>query len=227
MKKFCFWATLVAVLMASSMTASQALAQQPQAAAIGPVAIIDMSYIFKNHARFKAMSDRMRQEVLAAEEKLKQRRTEIEALMKQTEGFKRDSPDYKQLDTEITRKKIDLNAEVAMQKKDFVEREAKMYFNVYQEVLDAVTYFSEQNRISLVLRFNGDPTEVGDPQDILKQLNKSVVYYHKSIDITPYILRDLNRGGAGTGPHGPPVPNTTGARPNTGVPGRPGTGVRN
>jgi outer membrane protein len=206
-----YWATLVAALLAVPLAPSFALAQQPQQptqqVSFGPVAIIDMSYIFKNHARFKAASDRMRQEVLAAEEQLKARRTEIENLVKQLETFKKDSPDYKQLDTDITKKKIDLNAAVAMQKKEFVEREAKLYYNVYQEVLDATQLFAERYRIALVLRFNGDAAEPGsDPQDILKQLNKQVVYYHKSIDITPYILQDLNRTNVGQRPTGVPLP---------------------
>jgi outer membrane protein len=218
-KKTCFWAVLAAAVLATS---SGNLLAQAQPNFAGGVAIIDLSYIFKNHERFKAMTEGMRNEVLRAEEALKARRTEIETLTKRVADLgnelRKDSPEYKQLDADLTRKKIDLSAQVSQQKKEFLEKEAKIYFSVYQEVLDEVQYFSERQRISLVMRFNGDPVTDSDPQEILKQLNKSVVYYNKGIDITPMILDSLNRrGGAGAAPTGQGVP-PTGVRP--GVPPR-------
>jgi outer membrane protein len=219
-KKTCFWAVLAAAVLVTS--SGDSLAQgQPNFA--GGVAIIDLSYIFKNHDRFKAMTEGMRNDVLRAEEALKARRTEIETLTKRLNDLgnelRKDSPEYKQLDADLTRKKIDLSTQVSQQKKEFLEKEAKIYFSVYQEVLDEVQYFSERNRISLVMRFNGDPVTDSDPQEILKQLNKSVVYYNKGIDITPMILDSLNRRGAGAAPQGQGVPNT-GARPGVPLPRR-------
>lgn len=221
MKKTCFWAILAAAILSS--LAGTSLAQgQPQFN--GGVAIIDLSYIFKNHENFKAMTEGMRNDVLKAEEVLKARRTEIETLSKRLTDLgnelRKDSPEYKQLDADLTRKKIDLSTQVSQQKKEFLEKEAKIYFQVYQEVIDEVKFFAERQRISLVLRFNGDPATDGDPQEILKQLNKSVVYYNNSIDITPMILDSLNRrrqGGTPGGPQGlPPAAN----RPGIGVPRR-------
>lgn len=220
MKKTCFGAILAAAIL--SCTAGMSLAQgQPQFN--GGVAIIDLSYIFKNHERFKAMTEGMRNDVLRAEEALKARRTEIETLTKRLTDLgnelRKDSPEYKQLDADLTRKKIDLSTQVSQQKKEFLEKEAKIYFQVYQEVIDAVQYFSERNRISLVLRFNGDPVTDSDPQEILKQLNKSVIYYNKGIDITPMILDDLNRSAR---PAGVPQGAGPGVTTRPGVPLQPG-----
>jgi outer membrane protein len=222
-KKTSFWAVLAAAILAT--TTGNLLAQGQQNFA-GGVAIIDLSYIFKNHARFKAMTEGMRAEVLRAEDALKASRTEIETLTKRLNDLgnelRKDSPEYKQLDADLTRKKIDLSTQVSQQKKEFLEKEAKIYFSVYQEVIDEVKYFSERNRISLVMRFNGDPVTDSDPQEILKQLNKSVVYYNAGIDITPMILDSLNRRGAGAGggvgvPPGQGVPRT-GTRPGVPLP---------
>jgi outer membrane protein len=219
-KKTCFWAVLAAAVLATS---SGDLLAQGQPSIPGGVAIIDLSYIFKNHARFKALTEGMRAEVLRAEEVLKASRTEIESLTKRLSDLgnelRKDSPEYKQLDADLTRKKIDLSTQVSQQKKEFLEKEAKIYFSVYQEVIDEVQYFSERQRISLVLRFNGDPVTDSDPQEILKQLNKSVVYYNKAIDITPMILDSLNRRATGVqGNQG--VLGPTGTRPPVGVPPR-------
>lgn len=221
MKKTCFWAILAAATLSS--LAGTSLAQgQPQFN--GGVAIIDLSYIFKNHENFKAMTEGMRNDVLKAEEVLKARRTEIETLSKRLTDLgnelRKDSPEYKQLDADLTRKKIDLSTQVSQQKKEFLEKEAKIYFQVYQEVIDEVKFFAERQRISLVLRFNGDPVTDGDPQEILKQLNKSVVYYNNSIDITPMILDNLNRRRLPPGGAVSNGPGTQGVQ-RPGVPGRP------
>lgn len=219
MKKTRLLATVVATLVAIAGTCSTASAQQGP----GSVAIIDLSYIFKNHARFKAMTEDMRASVTAAEEELKKRKADIDALSKRLSelgnDFRKDSPEYKQLDADITKRKIDLNAAIALQKKDFLEKEAKIYYSVYTEIIDEVQYFADRNRISLVLRFNGDPANDSDPQEILKQLNKSVVYYNKTIDITPMVLDSINARNGGGRPAGAPgVSQAPQQRPGVGVP---------
>ncbi len=153
---------------------------------------------------------------------LKARRTEIETLTKRLTDLgnelRKDSPEYKQLDADLTRKKIDLSTQVSQQKKEFLEKEAKIYYNVYQEVLDEVQYFSERNRISLVLRFNGDPVTDSDPQEILKQLNKRWSTTTRASTSRRMILDSLNtprRRCCAAVPGGQAVPGT-GVRP--GVP---------
>ena len=96
------------------------------------------------------------------------------------------------MEEELAKKAAELNLRVSIQKKDFLEQEAKIYYNVYQEVIDCVKYHCDTNGVSLVLRFNGDPIDRNDPQEVLKELNKSVLYYNRAIDITPIILEKLN-----------------------------------
>ena len=50
--------------------------------AVQPVAVVDISYIFKNHEGFKAAMERMKKEVEAYEEHLK---TQQNALLKEKE----------------------------------------------------------------------------------------------------------------------------------------------
>src|SRR5690606_33915384 len=59
-KKTSFWAVVMTAMLA--MGPGNAFAQAPQQF-VGGVAIIDLSYIFKNHERFKAMNENMRNEV--------------------------------------------------------------------------------------------------------------------------------------------------------------------
>ena len=57
-------------------------------------AVIDVGYIFKNHTRFKSMMDKMRDEVMAAENGLKAERDRINGLVEQLKGFNPGTPEY-------------------------------------------------------------------------------------------------------------------------------------
>jgi Skp family chaperone for outer membrane proteins len=167
------------------------------------LAVVDVAYIFKNHARFKQQMDMMKQKVDAAETELKRDQEDYKRMADQLKSFQPGSPDYKKTEDDMLKKQGDLNLKVSLQKKDFMEQEGRIYFTVSKEIDDAVKQIAAKNNISLVLRFNGDPVDPVDRNDILRGINKPIVYYDPRMDITPYVLQDLNRSaGAATGPIG-------------------------
>ena len=177
-----------------ALVSSPAFAQA-QAQPAGPavhVAVVDVGYIFKNHARFKAAMDKMKDEVMSAENGLKAERDRINGLMEQLKGFNVGTPEYKRLEAEIAKAQGDFNVNAQLQKKDFMEREAKVYMQVYDEVEKAVTQFAREPRIAVVHRFDGDPVDSSDRNQILRGITKPIVYYEPGIDITPDILKMLN-----------------------------------
>ena len=191
-------ATIVAVLtiVAGSLFVAQpAQAQQRQPASVqSSVRIIDLKYIFEHHERFKAETGRLRVEVQAREGELKTMRDRMKSLADRKPDFQPGSPEYKNLEADLVRMEQEMRTKLALGKKEFLEKEAKIYFNVYREVLDEVKYYCDSRGVAVVLRFNGDTVDPNaDPQAVLKELNKSVVYYNPSIDITPVILGELNR----------------------------------
>jgi hypothetical protein len=181
--------------------------QAPAAAAsAGPashVAVIDVGYIFKNHARFKTAMDKMKDEVMAAENGLKAERDRINGLMEQIKGFNVGTPEYKKLEAEIAKAQGDFNVNAQLQKKDFMEREAKVYLQVYTEIEKAVEQFAREHRIAVVHRFDGEPVDNSDRNQILRGITKPIVYLEPGIDITPDILKMLN-GPAVAGAGQPP-----------------------
>lgn len=175
------------------MPAAQVPAAQSHSA--GPannVAVIDVGYIFKNHARFKAAMDKMKDEVMAAENGLKAERDRINGLMEQIKGFNVGTPEYKKLEAEIAKAQGDFNVNAQLQKKDFMDREAKVYLQVYGEIEKAVEQFAREHRIAVVHRFDGEPVDNSDRNQILRGITKPIVYLEPGIDITPDILKMLN-----------------------------------
>jgi Skp family chaperone for outer membrane proteins len=190
---FAILSVLALAQAASAQVPGQAAAPRP--AASGPAthtAVIDVGYIFKNHARFKTAMDKMRDEVLAAENGLKAERDRINGLMEQLKGFNVGTPEYRKLEGEVAKAQGDFNVNAQLQKKDFMEREATVYMQVYSEIERAVSQFAREHSIAVVHRFDGEPVDTGDRNRILGTITKPIVYYDPQIDITPDVLRMLN-----------------------------------
>jgi len=199
---------LAAILCAILAVPTAAHAQVPQRPAAPPVAaapaaptaasqathvaVIDVGYVFKNHSRFKAAMDRMKEEVMAAENTLKADRDRINGMMEQIKGFNPGTPEFKKLESEIAKAQGDFNVDAQLQKKEFMDREAKVYLSVYTEVEKAVEQFAREHRIAIVHRFDGDPVDNSDRNQILRGITKPIVYIEPGIDITPDVLKMLN-----------------------------------
>jgi Skp family chaperone for outer membrane proteins len=179
----------------------------PAASAPPPnhVAVIDVGYIFKNHSAFKISMDKMKDEVLAAENSLKAERDRINVLMEQIKGFNVGTPEYRKLEGEVAKAQGDFNVTAQLQKKDFMDREAQVYLQVYSQIEKAVAQFCRENGIAVVHRFDGDTGDNGDRNRILGNITKPIVFYDTQIDITPDILRMLNGTPAATPVAGQPM----------------------
>ncbi|MCC7473950.1 MAG: OmpH family outer membrane protein [Pirellulales bacterium] len=169
------------------------------------VAVVDISYIFKKHERFKAAMEGMKKEMETIEADLKADRQKIAEQEQQRSQYNVGTPEYKQMDEEIARKMAEFNLKMGKLRKDFLEREANVYYQTYLEVVDAVKYYAKRQNIGLVLRFNGEKVDPNRRDDVLREINKPVVVQDQ-IDITPDVLLLLNRdangntAGAGAAP---------------------------
>jgi Skp family chaperone for outer membrane proteins len=205
-KKSPRWAVTAAVVLSLSYLSCLAQAQGPvgvpsgQATGAARLALLDVGRIFKNHARFKGMMEAMKADVERAEKQVKTERDEINKLGEKLHEFHNGTIEYKQLEEELAKRQADLAVKVQLQKNEFLQREAKIYHNVYQEILQVTDYFAKQNRIDMVLRFNGEEVDVERPDSVLSFINKPVVWYDRGLDITNDILQNLNRGAVNPGP---------------------------
>ena len=151
----------------------------------------------------------MKKEMEGIEGELKGDREKIAQLEQERNTFAAGTAEYKQRDEEVARQMAEFNLKMGKLRKDFLEREAKVYYQTYLEVVDAVKYYAKRQNIGLVLRFNGEPVDPNRRDDVLREINKPVVVQDQ-IDITPDILALINRDQPGT-PSAPANPQT--ARP--------------
>ena len=165
---------------------------QPPAAGTR-IAFIDVGKIFKNDARFKALMEDMKRDVQGAENLVREERDRIGKLEEDLRTYTKGTQAYQQLEEQITARKADLTVKVQIQGKQFQQRQAKIYYNVYQEVLQVTDYFCKQHGIDVVLQIKGDPVNPEVAESVIPYINKQVVWYADDLDITKQILGELNR----------------------------------
>jgi Skp family chaperone for outer membrane proteins len=134
----------------------------------------------------------MKDQVLAAENSLKSEQERIKGLMDQLKGYNPGTPEYRKFEGDVAKAQGDFSVNAQLQKKDFMDREAKVYLQVYNEIERAVSQFARDHGIAVVHRFDGDPVDSSDRNRILGSITKPIVYYDPQYDITPDILKMLN-----------------------------------
>jgi Skp family chaperone for outer membrane proteins len=204
-----FLAALAASVLALELTASTALGQQgAQPQAPGGIALLDVSRVFKEHVRFNAEMNNMKAEVQAEEAKMKQRADGLQQMVEELKELAPGSRDYKEREEYISKERANMTVDVQLQRKEFLQKEAKIYHMVYREIQQEVQYFASRYAVSAVLRFSNDQANVENPDEVLRDINKSVVWFAPHLDITNDILRALNNGAAppAANPQGPEVP---------------------
>ncbi len=203
-------AALAAALLACA--ASPAVGQTSGTA----VAVIDVPYIFKNHVRFQQQIEDIKKDIDAYKEVVTQQQTQLRTETEKLNQFKPGTREYKDVEENIARMRVEFQLDSAKRQKDFMEREAKIYFNVYKEIEAAVAEFAGRNRIGLVLRYSAEDMDPTKRESIMQGINRMVIYQNR-LNITDIILDTLNRGtpaaaAAGTpiatpqGPIAPPIP---------------------
>jgi Skp family chaperone for outer membrane proteins len=163
------------------------------------VAVVDIGYIFKKHDRFRLTMEQMKKDMEAIEQELKADRDKVAETDQKRDAYNVGSLEYKQLDEEGARMKAEFNLKMTRLRKEVLEREAKVYYQTYLEVSDAVSYYAKRQDIGLVLRFNGEPTDSNRREEVLQAINRPVVFQNQ-VDITPDIISILNREQTATPP---------------------------
>ena len=157
-----------------------------------PIAVVDISYIFKNHSGFKTAMDGMKKEVEAFEEHLRAQQNDLLKEKERLNDYRPGSKEYDTLDRSLADRAAKLQVDMQMKRKEFLEREAYVYYKVYEDVAVAIRSFAEQSGIELVLRYSGEPMDPANRQSVLQGVNRPIVY-HRDLDITREVLDRLNR----------------------------------
>ena len=205
MKKSHLPAVLIFGALVSAMAATAA-AQQPAAPAATQasvdVVLVDIQAVFKEHPYFNQRMKEFQTDAEAAEAQIKKERDQLRTMMEELGRIKAGTQEYKDFEAQVFEARTKLDTKIQLQRKEFVQREAKIVHQAYQEIQQIVERFATANNISVVLKFNRDPADPENPTAIARDLQGPVVYYAKYLDITPHIIKLMKERAQSAGPAG-------------------------
>ncbi len=210
MRIFLSRATVVAIALATCLAVTPARAQNtPQRPSGTSVAVIDLSEVFQEHPRLKAQLEELKKQIDGYEAVMRSEKTKIDALAEQIKTFKPGTPEYTDKEKELASMQANLQVQVRQKSREFLEQEAQIRYQAYQEIQQHVATFCQKYGIQLVIRFSRQEIDPTKPQDVQMGLNRPIIYQN-SLDITSHIIQSLG-----------PAPSTTSAA-NRGptIPGR-------
>lgn len=176
--------TLTAAALLLGLASSLATAQQN-------VAVVDMGKIFREHLGFKKSIQNLQSNVEKFKLTIQGDRAKIQSESEVLAGLTKGSPEYKAKEASIAKMAADMQVNHNMKNKDFMEEEARLYYQAYVQVLTTVQSFCQQNRISLVIRFSGEKIDPTNRASVLAGVNNVVVFQEKR-DITELIIKMIN-----------------------------------
>ncbi len=191
MKIFLSRATVVAIALAICLANTQARAQSAQRPSGTSVAVIDLSEVFQQHPRLKAQLEEMKKQIDAYEAIMRQEKSTIDSLGEQLKTLKPGTPDYTTKEKQYASKQADLQVQVRQKSREFLEQEAQIRYQAYQEIQQHVATFCQKYGIQLVIRFSRQEIDPSKPQDVQMGLNRPIIYQN-SLDITNHIIQSLS-----------------------------------
>ncbi len=226
--KFSFCAALAAVVLCSTLVSVAPSQQrdpnrymppaQPVAVAprtMAPIALLDVGRIFENHSRLQRAKEQLQGDVQQFKNFVKSERDAIRKLAEQLKLYRPGSPEYKQLDEQITTRQADLQVKVRLKDKQLTQQQAAILHDVYKEIQQEVESIAAARGFVMVLRFDGAPVNRDQPSEVSRDISKQVVWLDKQADITDEVLARLERR-AQYGNRG-----TTNSHSRPGIPPRP------
>jgi Skp family chaperone for outer membrane proteins len=188
-------ATLVACLSLVSLGSLQAQGTSAPTPQRATVVVIDLDAVFKAHNRFKQAVDIMKKDVAEFENYISNQQALIRKKTEEIKQYNPGTPNYKQLEEQAAQMTSKLQVEIQLKRRDFMEREARLYYNVYTEVKGLVARFANEQGISLVLRYNSAEIDPADRNSVMMGVHSTVVF-QRNLDITSWIIQKANEGSA-------------------------------
>jgi len=172
-----------------------ATVQQPDGDVSEPadsdIAVLDVARVFKEHALFKRQIAKLKQEVQNMDAEIRLRGQEVQRLQKQLEAATEGSPEQQRLQDQVIAQTGQLRADTEKYKAQLLQREALVYRQAYQQVVEEVQVYAKQRHIRLVVRHQGDSIDSTVAKKVLQNINRFVVF-QDGLEITDAIIERLD-----------------------------------
>lgn len=186
------------VAVATTIAAAAGQSATAQEAKAGLVAILDVAKVFKENQTFDSQMKAIKAEADRLKAKITQEQEAIKARAQQVTQYDLGSPERNKLEAELEQEQTALRTKARQAEADLLNREARVYYETYQQMQTVVSSVAGANGISLVLRFDSEDIDPTNRGEVIKGVNRAVVY-HRQLDLTRMVATAMNSQQANAG----------------------------
>jgi Skp family chaperone for outer membrane proteins len=205
--------------------APQAQAQAQAGPKNGPssIALVDVSYILKQHPTMNTNMEAIKAEMTQAQDDIESRR---KALLAETESvgknYNPDSVEFKQKQESLISQESKLRVDFMGKEKEFAEKQAGVIYNSYRSINDAISVVAKHYNYDLVLRYSREQDQMDPkkPQSVNFGIQRDVLFINPQVDVTEIVLQVLKSNtpaaaSTAAAPVNTPAPIRNAGQPNT------------
>lgn len=184
---------LVAIVAVASLGSQSVQAQGGQ----GVVAILDVALVFEQNLDFKNKMEGIRNDAEGLKTEITRRQELIKQEAQGLGKFEVGSANRMTLEGTLKLKQTKLQTFAQQKESLLLNREARVYYETYRRMQGTVESLAAANNISLVLRFESGEINPDNRPEVIKGVNRSVVYHRSAgVDLTSLVSKAMNASSA-------------------------------
>ena len=157
------------------------------------IGCIDMERVFKEYKRFKVTTEQFKADLTAKQGELTKLQSEMRRIAGELESLNPSGNDYKAKEAEITRLKVEHEAQREQAQAEFARRESEALAKIYQDVQQMTAAVARSKKMTYVVKVSSEPITGSDPNSVMAAMARSVVFYDPAMDITNDVVYYLNQ----------------------------------
>ncbi len=189
MRLFCRAAIVMAIVSVTTVNVTPVQAEDTG----HRVAVVDVAYIFKEHAGIKAQVEQVETDLKNYDTELTAKRDELKNSAEQLKAFKVGTPDYTRQEELVASLESKLRLDMARKRKELADAEARIYFDNYQRIAAGVKFLAQHYKINIVLRYNSEEMDLEKGDSVIRGVMRSIVYHDEALDMTKGVMQYLDQ----------------------------------
>jgi Skp family chaperone for outer membrane proteins len=157
-----------------------------------PIAVVNLDKLFNGYKKHAERLQPIREGAKELDESVQIRQVEMETAANQLRKAMPGSPDQLRLQQQLVKLQNDLRIFLEAERQKLQKREVSALIATQKDVDAQIKKTSKERGLKLVLRQYPPPEENQPLQEVVKNLNRDVVYHEEGLDITDEVLKALN-----------------------------------
>lgn len=177
-------ALITAVAITLPLTGIVAQAQES-----GIVAILDVAAVFQKNLEFNTQMNEIKQSANELKAQITEQQKAIQIRAQEISAMESGPRRFEQ-EAALEQQQAQLKTKARQAETNLLNREAQIYYVTYQKLQSVVAAVAEANGIVLVLRFDNSPINGNVRPEVIKAVNRSVVY-NNQLDLTNLVAQQM------------------------------------